>query len=162
MASVSRRRRFLSIAASVAITLGGAWLASQVPALTSPKVEPHQTGEGLAVTLTGLRSASGQVVVLVFEDRQAFNRFDYRGAVGYRARAAVAGSLEINFPDLKAGPYAVTVFHDEDGDGDLTMAGQLPTEGYATSGALDAYDTPTFRQAAVARGSLRLNLNYLE
>ena len=164
----SNRQRFFALAASAVITLGGAWLASQVSssanssAATAAANAPVPDGESLSVEIAGLRNGSGDVIVLVFDDREAFEAFDYRKAVGYEEVKAVAGAVAVAFPDLKTGPYAVTVFHDENGDRDLNMEEQIPLEGYATTGAVDAYDSPSFRQAAVAAGPVRLDLYYFD
>ena len=72
---------------------------------------------------------------------------------------AKPGAVTAVFPDLKKGPYPIAAFHDEDENQDLTMGGTWPREGYATSGALDAYDTPTFRQASVGGGDVTLNIH---
>ncbi len=162
----SNRQRFFAAVASVGMTLGGAWLASQVPASLSiqaataaPAVEVSGRA-GLSVEITGLQNSLGRVVVLVFDEDGAFADFDYRKAVGYEEVNAAGRTIKVVFPDLKSGPYAVTAFHDENSDRDLNMEGEIPSEGYAVSGAIDAYDDPSFAQAAVAAGSLRLNLHY--
>ena len=164
----SNRQRFLSVVASAAITLGGAWLASQFSASINTRVATAaplvdvSDGPSLSVEITGLRNASGQVIVLVFDEEGAFADFDYRKAVGYDEIDAVRGGVKAAFSDLETGPYAVMVFHDENGDRDLNLEGELPLEGFAISGAADAYDAPSFRQAAVASGAVRLKLHYFE
>lgn len=163
----SNRQRFFAAVASVGMTLGGAWLASQVPASLSMQAATAESAAvevsgrpGLSVEITGLRNSLGRVIVVVFDEDGAFADFDYRKAVGYEEVNAAGGTIKVVFPDLKSGPYAVTAFHDANGDRDLNMEGEIPSEGYAVSGAIDAYDDPSFAQAAVAAGSLRLNLHY--
>ena len=41
------------------------------------------------------------------------------------------------------------------------MDGQVPKEGYTTSGAKDAYDEPTFNRASVTAGKVKVNLFYV-
>lgn len=161
----SNRQRFLSVAVSAAITLGGAWLASQLSApavlkVVSAAADPQDSG--LSIEVTGLRNASGRVIILVFDEDGAFADFDYRKAVGYDEVEAIGGAVKAAFADLKTGPYAVMVFHDENGDRDLNLDGELPLEGFAISGAADAYDEPSFRQAAVASGAVTMELHYFE
>ncbi len=161
----SNRHRFFAVVATAAITFSGAWLASQVPlseSSTAAVAEAPDSLEGLSVRITGLRNASGRVIVIVFDEETAFEAFDDHGAAGYQEIDASTTPLDVAFPELKAGPYAVTVFHDENGDRDWNLEGDIPLEGYAISGAIDAYDDPGFRQAAVAAGAVRLNLHYLQ
>ena len=55
------------------------------------------------------------------------------------------------FEDVPAGPFAVSVFHDEDGDGELdSVALGIPSEAYGFSGgARNMFGPPSFEQARV-------------
>ena len=117
---------------------------------------------GLSVTITNIRNDNGNVVGMVFDDRNAFKVFDVSKAVGYKLTPAAPGRVGVRCPELKRGPYAIGAFHDEDKNQDLNTSGQIPTEGYATSGATDARDTPTFRRASVPSGAVDVVMYYWE
>ena len=75
-------------------------------------------------------------------------------AVGPTAGSGL--SDEISGLCNSSGRVIVPVFDNRD----LSRNGLVPSEGYATSGPVDAYDTPSFAQAAVSAGPVRLNLHY--
>ena len=99
---------------------------------------------------------------MVFNDRDAFKAYDADQAVGYREAPARRGRVTITLPELQEGPYAITAFHDEDGDQEFDMDGEWPLEGYATSGASDAHDMPTFRQATIRSAAVTAKMFYAE
>ena len=152
-------QRFLGAVASIAITVGGAWLASTAHS-KSTTVAQIAFPNGISATFRDIRNAQGNVVVMVFADRESFKNYDVTKAVGYMEVPARTGDVKVTFPDLTKGPYAIAAFHDEDENRDLTMDGEWPAEGYATSGALDAYDTPTFRSAAIDKSDVTITMYY--
>lgn len=155
----TNKQRIFGALASIGITVGGAWLASE--AYTESESEPKAVfSEGISATFEGIRNATGNIVVMVFADRASFKIYDVEKAVGYKEVQAQPGTVKVAFPDLKTGPYAIAAFHDEDGNQDLNMNGEWPTEGYATSGAVDAYDTPTFRSATLRKSSVNITMHY--
>ena len=66
------------------------------------------------------------------------------------------------FQQLNKGPYAFFAFHDENNDQDLTMHGNMPTEGYGTSGSDDPYEKVSFLKAAKDVGLVEVKMNYLQ
>lgn len=155
----SNRQRFVAVVASAVITVGGAWLASMA---TAPAVSaaPKASAASLSVALEDVRNDQGKVIVLIFDDWAAYAAFDFAQAAGYREVDAAGGRLQMDFPDLDAGPYAVFAFHDENGNQDLDMDGQIPLEGYSVSGDGALYDEPTFDQAAVPAGRISMRMLY--
>ena len=155
----TNKQRLFGAILSTGITVGGAWLASTSYS-DSTNAANTTFSEGISATFSGIRNATGSIVVMVFADRASFKNYDIDNAVGYKEVQAVAGAVQVAFPDLKTGPYAIIAFHDEDGNQDLNMNGEWPTEGYATSGAVDAYDTPTFRSATLRKSSVNITMHY--
>lgn len=154
------RQRITALCVSTGIIVGGAWMASQVPAVEAEEAKSG-TPPGLEVTVDGIRNSNGKVVVLIMDNRDAFKAYDYKAAVGYQEIPASTGSVQAFFPDLRSGPYAVIAFHDENGNRDLDMNGQVPSEGYTVSGAKDAYDEPPFKRAATSKPEQTVRLFYL-
>ena len=153
-----------ALAVSAALFVGGAWLASEVGALAL--VSPSETaaadgsGGGLTVIVEGLRSDAGSLVVLVFDDAEAFAATDTERLVGYLELPAGLGPILARFTDLVAGPYAVTLWHDEDSDGDFDTEGDWPLEGYGWSGSAGPETIPSFAEAAVEPGEIAIRIFY--
>ena len=124
---------------------------------------PAATAE-LALSLAGIRGDLGQVMIAVFDRAAAFR--SRTGAVATIRVRARKGGLSLCLGGLPPARYAVSAFHDEDGDGELdaNMLG-IPTEGYGFSnGAVGAMGPPSFADAAVAvdggRRVLPIRLTY--
>ena len=109
----------------------------------------------LALALEGIRSDSGRVMIAVFDRADAFRaRTDAIATVRIRARR---GRLMLSLGGLPPARYAVSVFHDENGDGalDTNLLG-IPTEGYGFSNrARGTMGPPSFAEAAVHLGEDR-------
>lgn len=157
----SNSQRLFGAIASICITMGGAWLASQAHS-TSNNAATMSYPLGVTITFDGIRNSDGNVVVIVFGGRESYKAYDVNQAVGYIETPARKGSVTVNFPDLRSGPYAIAAFHDEDGNQDLNMGDVWPLEGYATSGATDIYDTPTFRRATIREATVTATMHYAE
>ncbi len=79
--------------------------------------------------------------------------------VGIAMRAA-AGTQSVVFTNLKPGPYAVIVFHDENDGGKLTenWLGE-PTEGCGFSNNAEGFfSAPSFQNAAILLGNTNLSI----
>jgi len=118
--------------------------------------------EGLTLTIEDVRNNAGTVVVLVFDDASAFDQWDYTRAVDYADIPAQAGAISHSFPNLTAEPYAIFLFHDENGDWDVTYRGDRLLEGVGASGAPNAEDMPDFAAASVGPGAVTVRLHYDE
>jgi uncharacterized protein (DUF2141 family) len=99
---------------------------------------------------------------MVFDKPQTYKAYDYKRATAYAERIAESGTKVFEFKKLEKGPYAIVVHHDQDGDYEFDMRGNIPLEGYVTSGAQTKFDEPTFSQASVEAGLVELNLFYYD
>ena len=117
---------------------------------------------GLNLTVDGVRSTNGSIIVLVFDQKRAFEQLKWRNAIQYADIPARVGSLSHNFPDLTAGPYAIFVFHDENGDQDLNYNDERFLEGVGVSGATAQTPSPTFADASVMPGDVTVHIFYGE
>ncbi|MEO1679554.1 MAG: DUF2141 domain-containing protein [Pseudomonadota bacterium] len=120
------------------------------------------SSEGLTLTIENVRSDRGTVIVLVFDNARDFNRLDYLRAIGYADVPARRGDVEVSFPYLTKGPYAVFLFHDENGDQDLSFQGDRLLEGVGASGAPGPDDMPDFEEAAIRPGRATIPVHYSE
>lgn len=106
-------------AAALWVVCGGAPLSAQEVAVT--------------LEIRGLRSAEGQVLVGVFDAPAGFPDAGAQAARRVEVRAA-AGPLRVPLADLPAGPVAVSVLHDENGDYRMNSGWfGRPREGFGVS-----------------------------
>jgi uncharacterized protein (DUF2141 family) len=111
--------------------------------------EPRLPGTGrVEVTMTGFKSEEGQARLALFLDERSWpdgEEFVFAAVVlPIREGQAVA-----EFEEVPAGPFAVSVFHDKDGNGklDSDMLG-IPSEDYGFSAdARDMFGPPSFEEA---------------
>ena len=107
----------------------------------------------IVVTVEGLRSDRGQVMVGLFSKPEHFPDGDY--ADQYVRRPASTAPVTVVFDGLQPGLYALGAYHDENGNDHLdTDFIGLPIEGYALSNGVRAIlSKPTFQQAAFTIGA---------
>lgn len=112
----------------------------------------------LSVTIGGLKSADGQVLVALFSAAGDFPARPWRRA----STAAKPGAVTVTFKDLPAGTYAVSAFQDANGNQtlDKNVLGQ-PKEPYGFSrDARGLFGPPSFdaTRFSVPSGAYALEL----
>lgn len=116
-----------------------ALLSLQLPAASRNAVaaEPVKAeipaGNGsITIKITGLRSASGNLLVALFNAKKGFPDKPERAIDGRSIKAG--NSCEIVFDNVPYGTYAISVLHDENGNRkmDKNIIG-IPKEGFGTS-----------------------------
>jgi len=103
----------------------------------------------LTVTLTGIRSQDGRIMVAVYDRADTFMKLGQ--AIAALDLAARGDEITVVLADVKPGAYAVSAYHDENSNGELdsNLIG-VPTEGYGFSNdASGAFGPPSFDGAAV-------------
>jgi uncharacterized protein (DUF2141 family) len=100
------------------------------------------------VTVTGFESERGQALVALFLDERGWPHDETR-AFGAAVRPVREGRAVAAFESVPAGPFAVSVFHDEDLDRELdTGLFGIPSEDYGFSrDARGAFGPPSFEEA---------------
>ena len=93
---------------------------------------PAQRGS-IAITMTGFRSDRGTAMVALWRNAKEFPAKPPEDAPS-RSVPITNGRANARFEGVIAGDFAITVFHDEDGDGELkeSMFG-IPKEGIGFS-----------------------------
>ncbi|MGN6498496.1 MAG: DUF2141 domain-containing protein [Tsuneonella sp.] len=90
------------------------------------------TGE-VDLTVTGLRSAEGVVLVCLTRDADRFPKCDSRSSFR-RVVPATAGAVHLEFKDVPPGRYGIAVLHDENENGRADrVLGMMPKEGFGFS-----------------------------
>lgn len=101
----------------------------------------------LDVRVTSIDEPDGYIMLAMFDSADAF---DNGGQPVRAVRVAVDGAeLRTAFDDLPAGSYAIRLYHDANGNGELdsNMMG-LPKEGYGFSNNGGRFGPPAFAAAA--------------
>lgn len=113
-------------------------------------VEPE--GE-VTATVTGLRSAKGQVLACLTARPDRFP--ECAGDPQARSLKIAAGStVELDFGAVPSGTYAISLFHDENGNGRMDKRLVIPREGYGFSrNAPVRFGPPSFASAAFVVGA---------
>ena len=119
-------------------------LASVAVAGSASAGEPAK----LTVRMHGMRNDDGQVFCALFKGAKGFPDGD-KATQGGRTTVK-NGRATCRFKGLKDGVYAVAVFHDEDGDGQMDSVLGIPTEGFGFSNNAKPgmFGPPSFEEAS--------------
>ena len=99
----------------------------------------------MTIDVTGLKNANGKIMVAVFDNADHFLKQPMRtGTVD-----AQTGTVQLLLTGLPPGDYAISLFHDQNGNGKLDKNPiGMPIEPYGFSNdAAGAYGPPTFQQS---------------
>ena len=120
---------------------------------SAPPAPPEARPEGhgrVEVTMTEFKNDEGTARLAFFLDARVWPDGD--SSIFATAVVPISDGQAIAvFEDVPAGPFAVSVFHDEDGDGELNSAALgIPSEPYGFSGdARDMFGPPSFKEAQI-------------
>lgn len=106
-------------------------------------------GGEVTVTVTGLRSQSGQVLACLSPHPKAFPDCSRDASARRMVVPLDAGTVHIDFGPVPAGAYAIALIHDENGNNRMDKAAIMPREGFGFSrDAPVRFGPPSFRRAA--------------
>lgn len=110
-----------------------------------------ESGDDLEITVEGVNSDTGKVMVALHSESNVDGFPDVNGAIAAQWVKASQGTHRFVFLDLQPGKYAVAVFHDENENGKLdTNILGIPSEGIGFSrNAHGNFGPPGFYDAAV-------------
>ncbi len=104
-------------------------------------------------TITGVRSAKGNVLVCMTANAKAYpdcGKDPKSRKLSLPARAAMTAKFE----DVAPGTYAIALIHDENGNNKMDLAVFLPKEGFGMSrNPKIGMGPPSFKSAAFAVGA---------
>jgi len=114
-------------------------IAASTPLLAQPSEGPT-----VDVTVTGLRSTKGQLIVCLWKDKAGFPSCEKSKSAAREIVPVKAVTMTIGLQLPTSGKYAITVVHDEDGNGRMkhNFIG-MPTEGVGISnnpGGMPGFD----------------------
>lgn len=152
------------IVRAVQVVLPATLLAA--PLLTGAAVAGVGGAEApLAVAVSGLHSTKGRIIACLWRDKAGFPSCA-KSRTATRLTVPVSGtSMDIRFPDVAPGRYAVTIEHDENGDGKMghNFIG-MPTEGVGVSnnpGGMPGWDKSLFNTLPTGGGAIAVRMKYL-
>lgn len=106
----------------------------------------HLKAQSLAVEVTNIEEPKGTIRICLVSREE-----DFLSSCEYGKIQAVSGDNEtILFEDVKAGTYALSLFHDQDDNGKLNTDGMfgLPSEPYGFSNnAKGMFGPPSFEKS---------------
>ncbi len=143
--------KIAKIAAAIAKTLA-ATLATTLAA--------SSFAADLTVEIKGVNSANGQIYIGLYDKAEGWMKGGFKNV----ETAAKKDRVIYEFKDLPEGVYAISLYHDENGNGkfDSNLVG-MPIEPYGFSNdAMGNFGPPTFEQAKFkldsAKKTVTLNL----
>lgn len=115
----------------------------------------------LSVMVDGIEARGGKLYVGVQTEAQFMKQ---EGVAGEILDTPAAGSQTFTF-DLPEGRYAVSIWHDFDGNGVFDLDAQgIPTDGWTSPNAASLRAAPTFDQSAVTvsveGGAVQMDMIY--
>ncbi|MFT4055087.1 MAG: DUF2141 domain-containing protein [Novosphingobium sp.] len=119
----------------------------------------------VSVSVTDMRSAKGQVLACLTTRPDAFPDCE-KDPLARKLTVPAADDLHLDFGAVPQGRYAVSLIHDENGNGKLDTRLMIPREGYGFSrDAPVRMGPPKFAQAAFDVGGepvrLAIRMRYL-
>jgi uncharacterized protein (DUF2141 family) len=115
-------------------------LALAAPAVVLVALSPAPAAQAqqsatFTVAVSELRSTQGQLIVCVFATRDRFPNCRQGDGVPRHLFPVTSRTMRVTVPLPRPGRYAITVIHDENGDGRLrqNFIG-MPTEGVGVTG----------------------------
>jgi uncharacterized protein (DUF2141 family) len=118
----------------------------------------------LDVSVSGLRNKKGNVLICLTANKKAFPDCSKDpNSVKRTVKANAAGS--ISFADVTPGTYALSLIHDENGNGKLDTSLAIPSEGFGFSrNPAIMFGPPKFKSAAFTvsgAGSQSVKMKYM-
>ncbi len=121
------------------------------------KSESPQLSTALTITVNGVRGEAGRLLLAIYDDPAAFAS----NGNSVTWLAVPAETQKITLDRFPTGVFAISAFHDADDDGTLDMNGELPAEGYGSSGSVGKWRQPSFEDASFTGRSTNVQIHYL-
>lgn len=108
----------------------------------------------LTLSMQDIRNDKGRMLVAIFDKESAFSTHNADEAYAVFSLAAQKGKQKLTLHDFPAGNYAISLHHDENGNGQFDLnKNKFPLEGFGYSNNVGADKEVTpFSEASFAHG----------
>lgn len=128
------------------------WMMLALASFLQPPPQPMQlhAGGSLIIQVDNIKKAEGFLWIGIYDSEDNF--LVKEKAIVEGIEVTRTGSVQIKFPSLPYGTYAIAMFHDLNGNDELDRNRiGIPTEPYAFSGDLRSkWRLPNFSEVSVA------------
>jgi uncharacterized protein (DUF2141 family) len=102
----------------------------------------------IQLTVSNIQVAKGSIQIAIFNSEETYNNGE---AVVTKSIKVTADKLDVSFPNLIDGEYAIKLLHDENDNGrlDTNLVG-MPTEGYGFSNNAGRFGPASYADANFA------------
>lgn len=122
---------------------------------------PGETGE-LKIKIQNIHPTEGKLYIAIYDNTDNFLNTD--SAAYYKIASISAENELVIIPDMKIGTYAISIFHDLNGNGklDANMIG-IPKEPYGFSNnSMGRFGPPKFKNAAFEfSGDMKIDIKLM-
>ena len=110
------------------------------------------------IVVDGITSNEGSIIIGVFSDKDSFLK---KPMYSKKVNATKGEPVVIHFDNIPKGTYAISLFHDKDGNNELNRRlGMIPTEPYGISNnAVSNFGPPQWNQAKFVVDGTRVRQN---
>jgi uncharacterized protein (DUF2141 family) len=116
-------------------------------------------GSVIEVEINNIDNSKGQILIALFDSESSWLKKPYQGSFG----KILDGKSTVEFRNIGDGTYAISVFHDEDNDGELdTNFFGIPSEAIGSSNDAPArFGPPKWKDAKfeIKGGDVRQIIN---
>jgi uncharacterized protein (DUF2141 family) len=116
----------------------------------------------LNVNISNIKPYTGNIMIAIFNSKETYFEMD-KMLAGYEI-SVDSSSVSCTFSDLPIGIYAITIYHDQDSNGEMNRNWLgMPTEGYAFSNNFASsirpasFDDASFKLKTDATLEIRMN-----
>lgn len=137
--------------------------AAALATMAAPVMMGQAQPGSLTVNVSGIRNTNGTLIACIHRDKNGFPTCQ-KSATAIRQNLRISGSsMTVRFTNVKPGAYAVSIQHDEDGNGKLkTNFIGMPKEGVGVSN--NPGGIPNWKKAQIQIGSgttISVSMRYL-
>ncbi len=101
-----------------------------LPLLIASPICSSALAADLTVNISTVKKTTGEILLAIYDSKDNFRKTE----IIANRKTAVKGEMVFSFPDLAVGSYAVMVFHDVNGNGELdTNLLGMPAEPWGAS-----------------------------
>ncbi|MGM0509357.1 MAG: DUF2141 domain-containing protein [Fusobacteriota bacterium] len=101
----------------------------------------------LKIQIEGVKSSKGEIVLTLFNSEEEFPKRE--SAYKKTTIKSKKGDISYTYKNIESGEYALTVYHDENLNGEFDMLFFMPKEGYGISNNIQPkFGPPKFKKAS--------------